>query len=65
MFSSFMGGGNSSQTATVGGSGNSSSAPKEESKSSAFKSFGGKGVSLGSDIGSNMNSMSTSVASTR
>ena len=45
-----MGGGNSSQTTTEGGAGNSSSAPKEESKSS-FKSFGGKGVSLGSDLG--------------
>ena len=48
-----MGGGNSSQTATMGGSGNSSSAPKEESKKE-FKSFGGKGVSLGSDLGKPM-----------
>ena len=48
-----MGGGNSSQTATMGGTGNSISAPKEESKKE-FKSFGGKGVSLGSDLGKPM-----------
>ena len=49
MFSSFMGGGNSSQTATQGGNA-PTSAPKEESKS-GFKAFGGKGKSLGSDLG--------------
>ena len=43
---SFMGGGSSSQTATQApGSANPT---REESKSSSFKAFGGKGTSLGS-----------------
>lgn len=49
MFSSFMGGGNSSQTATQAAPG-SSSAPKNEEAKSAFKAFKGKGKALGSDI---------------
>lgn len=61
MFSSFMGGGNSSQTATQA-PGGSSSAPKEESKSS-FKAFGGKGKSLGTDISNTGRSSATASTS--
>lgn len=60
--SSFMGGGNSSNTATQAPSGGASR-PKEEEKTSSFKAFKGKGKTLGgSDLESGP-SLSTAVLS--
>jgi hypothetical protein len=53
---SFMGGGNASQTSTISRPG--ASAPQEEEKKSSFSAFKGKGVSLGSDLESTKTSSS-------